>query len=320
MKMETLEQIEFDVIEISSGCAEACTHCSEAPGVSVRHGAVDKLIDTAVRVRQMGERDRLDPFGLYWFPFPASDPFSHPELFRLCDGIWKSCRVPVYLLSLGWNRETGARIARQFGENPESLFRIAITVSNFSLIAERNQARHQRRLADSLRDLEPLWRAKGPDGHPLILLSPQFIANEKAESPLSLESTRALLGTVANLAGIELGAWIKEGRIFERPVTGLGRAYSTLGVSRKDELAITAEAPFPEISKSPRRPFSGLITLDGGLAVFRAKRGILGRERHQWLPIHWDGSGTEMTIGNADGALANGGAGGRHNPNRPTAD
>jgi len=277
--------IEIDLIEMTVGCAEQCSHCSESPDTGVRHGEVAVLLDAVQALVQLEAKLEEELFGHYWYPFPASDPLAYPSLFDLCHGIWRRRALPVYLLSLGWNRSLGAQTARRFCERPNSVFRIAITVSNFSRLAKLNPERHRERLAASLNDLRPLWTARGPDGKPLVLLSPQYIEHS-ADSILFSEScTFSLLEDICRRVRLPLRSWLEERRVFPRPVTGLGRAVTELDITASDEYSITAEQPCPPISKHPERHRSGLVARDGSLAVLPSPRGLLGRERARWQTL-----------------------------------
>lgn len=280
-----LADLEVDVIEMTVGCAEQCAHCSESPAADVRHAQLSTLLTAVEALVGYERRSRHSLFGNYWYPFPASDPFSYPRLFELCDGIWRMRALPVYLLSLGWNRGFGAKNARKIGGGVAWLFRIAITVSNFSRFARQNPRKHRERLAASLLDLRPLWSSAGSDGKPLVLLSPQYVSHAPDSSVYSAASTRTLLEEVCRAAQLPLSDWIGEGRIHPRPVIGLGRATSELNVCAEDDYSITAENPCPPLSNSPERSFSGLVTFDGELAVIEAPRGRLGRERMCWTRV-----------------------------------
>jgi hypothetical protein len=279
-----LADVEIDSIELSTGCAEQCSHCSEAPEKGVRHARPDALLDRVARLARLETVHGFTLFGNYWLPFPASDPFAHPSLHEICQGIWQRRGLPAYLLSLGWNRESGTRNARAFAAASSCLFRIAITVSNFSRLAQVSARKHRERLAASLKELSSLWQARGPDGKPLIILSPQYVGG-LAAGLYSQHETEALLTMVTNEAGIDLDQWRDEGRIFARPVVALGKAITELGVQSYQEIPISAEVPMPTLARNPSRPYSGLITIDGGISIIRAPRGLLGRERHDWTAL-----------------------------------
>lgn len=289
---------EIDLIELTVGCAEQCSHCSEDPQAGVRHAEVGGLLAAVRALVRLETLLQEELFGHYWYPFPASDPFSHPELLDLCDGIWNQRSLPVYLLSLGWNRRIGSEAARHLCQRPASLFRIAITVSNFSKLARLNPTKHRSRLAASLADLRSLWSAAGPDGKPLVLLSPQFVHGLPAAHPFSEEHTQSLLEDVCEEVQLPLGTWVAEHRIFPRPVTGLGRALTVLNVTADCDYPVTAETPCPPISKHPERPFSGLIAWDGTLAVLASRRGLLGRTRSEWVTLlNRQGQGEDLAFG-----------------------
>jgi hypothetical protein len=276
---------EIDVIEMTVGCAEQCLHCSESPEAGMRHARLEVLLGAVETVCSFETREGLELFGRYWYPFPASDPFAYPHLSELCLGIWRRRGLAGYMLSLGWNRDRGRRNTEALCAAPECLFRIGITVSNFSRLAQLNPRKHRERLAQSLLDLRPLWGRSGPDGRPLVFLSPQFVDAAGEESPFSAEQTHQLLEDVLRLADLEPRSWLEEGRIHPRPVVGFGRAVTELAVTTVTEIPITAEQPCPPISRFPERKYSGLITVNGRLATLEAKRGLLGRERGMWTDL-----------------------------------
>jgi hypothetical protein len=286
--MPSFSAIEVDVIEMTVGCAERCLHCSESPESGMQHTRLEVLSEAIETLCSIETREGLELFGLYWYPFPASDPFAYPQLAELCRGMWRRRGLAGYMLSLGWNRGRGRQNALALCGAPECLFRLGITVSNFSRLAQLNPFKHRERLAQSLLDLRPLWNRCGPDGRPLIFLSPQFVQEAGGESPFSWEQTDRLLGDVLVMAGLDPLSWIEEGRIHPRPVVGFGRAVTELAVTATSVIPITAETPCPPISQFPERKYSGLITAAGRLAVLESKRGLLGREREtwtNWLPL-----------------------------------
>ena len=283
--MPALQDIEIDVIELSSGCAEACSHCSESPEQRLVHASPDLLLESVRQLVKIEEEKGISLFANYWFPFPASDPFAFPGLARLCHGLWQTRGIRSYMLSLGWNQGIGAPEVERLVAAPSCLVRLGITVSNFSRLAEVNYVQHTVRLGRCLKDLEPLWEAQAFDGRPLLFLSPQFVQGAPKDSPYSFEAVERLLSEIEQLSGLPVEQWRNEGRIHSRPVTGLGRAMTVLGVSTTQQLPITAEDPALEISRFPERGFSGLLTMQGTLQVVRAQRGVLGRRRATWEPF-----------------------------------
>lgn len=224
-------------------------------------------------------------FGHYWLPFPASDPFASPWLFEICQELWHARTLPGYLLTLGWNRKRGAETAAQFVLEPESLLRIMFTISNFSELARTRPRLQSERVAASLRDIRQLWDRTATDGRPLVQISPQYAKDRPPHDPLSHESTSSLLDRVCASAGIDRQSWERDDRIHWRPITGLGRARSDLGIKSEEVLYIVPERPAPTISASRSRPWSGLITTRGEVAAYLGERGLLGRARQQWSPI-----------------------------------
>ncbi len=285
---------EFDVIELSTGCVEQCSHCSEAPRAIVRHAALGSLLARVEYLRKIEDKEGVELFCNYWLPFPSSDPFLHPKLFDICDRIWQVRGLQCYLLSLGWGRGHGSNTLVRFIERPSSLLRVALTVSNFSALARINYSKHRERLAQSLRDLIALWNAETSDGRPMVVLSPQFVSQANDSSPFSESSTMSLLEDIVAVAGLSLPAIEADSRLFPRPITGLGNAISQLGITDRRELNIVAETPAPSLSRNPHRRWSGLVTVRGEMEVVKAPRGLLGRERDHWRPFPGASSSIEF--------------------------
>lgn len=280
---------EFDLIELSEGCPEGCAHCSESPEMGVRHASFEVLKVGFDRLLRVESEMPLPLLGNFWYPFPASDPFLHPELVAICQYIWERRSLPAYLLSLGWGTGRGESHARRLSESPNCLFRLVITISNFSRLASLNRAAHVTRLARTLRSLQPLWSSTAQDGRPVVMLSPQYIGDAGQEHPQGYAQTRTVLEEASKKAGAPLREWEDEGRVFFRPITGLGRARTELGVQSEVELNISAELPPPPVSRNRDKQFSGMVTLLGEPAIYCGTRGKLGRHRADWIECDWAG-------------------------------
>ncbi len=280
---EDLLNMEIDLIELNYGCIENCSHCSESPYPQMVHTQV-KTITQAVKFLKKAEgRLKTELFANYWYPFPASDPFMHPQLFEICDSLWKLRGICVYLLSTGWNRSRGERTAKALSDEPRSLRRVLITISNFPKLAQFDPEKHRSRLADSISNLQQIWDSTDADGKPIFVLSAQYIASpRKGQEFLSEEATMDVVSDVCKRASVPMTTWLKDGRIHSRPITSLGRAKSELGVKECSTLTIGTERHLPPISRFLERQYSGLITRTGELARHPGLRGTLGRHRDDW--------------------------------------
>lgn len=279
------DSVECDLVELSTGCVEQCSHCSESPILRASHAPLAKIqqgLDTLLREEA---EHGLNLFSRYWLPFPGSDPFASPYLFAICDELWRRRGLQVYLLTLGWNRTIGTRTVRQFIEHSSPLFRITITISNFSKLASKHPELHEARLAESISDLRPLWDSETVDGRPLVQISPQYVEGLPSSETLSRDSTAQLIHNVCHRAGLLYDAWERERRIHWRAVTGLGRARTVLGVTTENELQVVPEHQAPNISLNPQRPNSAMITAKGGIDIYPGRRGALGRLRNEWVSI-----------------------------------
>lgn len=277
--------IEFDTIELARGCAHRCLHCSEAPDARVQFASRIALESGLTSVAVLERRLQQRLWAKYWLPFPASEPFDAEDLPWLCARMHARAGVPAYILTKAPEHARSRRIVRDLMDIKATIFRIGITISNFSAEAQGDRDRHARSIANMLCLLKPLWDVMGPDNRPIVFVTPQFVSGAAAADPLSEANAFNTLDQVAAMAGFNVATWLASEQVIARPVVALGRAATHLGVTRRETVMLSPEACASEVSLSPERKWSGMIAADGSLECIRMPRGQLGRLRGMWKPI-----------------------------------
>lgn len=275
---DLLQCIEIDTLRITRNCPRGCSHCSQDPKKGLAQVGVDqfgRVVDALADIRHSTGNDLL---ANYVLTTTDSDPFLHKELSSLvkmlCDGTGKR----FYLLTSGWfEHRYFQRNADWIAQNPDYVERVALTLSNFPT-NPGSVFRNARLLTNAVRTFGEM-----PEGK--FVISPQYIEGVDGHNVYSRKQTDDLLDHVLDEAGFSRKEF--SGRIHYRPITGLGRALTVLGVNDVQTIRIEAEDPPPIIStREDERIYSGLVDMDGRLLVMNAHRAILNRDLDHYVPAN----------------------------------
>ena len=269
-----LETIEIDTLKITDKCPRACDHCSQDPRLGLESISVENFersIDEIAKIKREGGNDLL---ANYVLTSTDSDPFLHPQLAKLVEVFHDKTGKRFYLLTSGWyDNPIFQKNADWIAEHPEYVERVALTLSNFPT--------NPSSMFDNARLQSNVIRTFAQMQEDKFLISPQYMEKVDRYHIHSRKQTEDLLDHVLREAGMTRKDF--QGRIHYRPIIGLGRAITQLGVQRREEYRIEAEDPLPIISERElERPYSGLIDLSGNLLVLRAPRAILNRDVHMY--------------------------------------
>jgi hypothetical protein len=285
--------IEFDTIELARGCAHRCLHCSESPETKVVFANLADIRRGVDKITALEAHLKRRLWARYWLPFPASEPLDSAILPDVCALLYNQSEVPAYILTKAPDHPRSRQIVANLLSMPSAIFRFGITISNFSAEAQGNISRHARAVANMMKLLKPLWDALGPDGRPLLFVTPQFVENADASEHCSRIKTFETLNFIADIAGWDSSEWSHSGRVIERAVVALGRASTHLGVTRDDVVTLSPETCAHEITLKPELEWSGMVSLEGSLEQIRMPRGQLGRHRSLWEKLNDDSLGFE---------------------------
>lgn len=263
-----LQNIEIDMIRITEQCPRRCSHCSQSPEAGLKWISVTQFRENIRKIVKIRERTGNDLLANYLLTTTDSDPLFHPQLPEICESLVELTGRKFYLLTSGWPMSRKLqRNAEKIAENPHLSFKIALTLSNFPT----NVSIYQ-----NAKILENAIRTFG-------VLEDQFVISPQYSDPYKKNSTHIhsqeqimdLLRFAISGAGYRMSDF--KGRIWPRPIIGLGRA-KELGVSTMQSIRIEAEEPPSVISLRERqRLFSGYLDLKGGLHIYQAPRAILNR-------------------------------------------
>ncbi|HLC71922.1 MAG TPA: hypothetical protein VJI32_07985 [Candidatus Nanoarchaeia archaeon] len=268
VKPELLRQIEIDTFQLNDGCPRACDHCSQDPETRLRNVPPESFKRYVQSIKKINEKMGDDMLARYLLTATDSDPFLHSQLAELVQGLYKITGKKFYLLTSGWfERGTFQQNAAWIVEHPEMVERVALTLSNYptnpaSLFDNVDV------LVNAVRTLRQLPEDK-------FVISPQYTGEADNYHIHSQKQVEDLLRYVVQKAGCGRDEF--EGRIFPRPIIGLGRAATTLRVGAQSVYRIEAE-PLVISTREQEKPYSGMIDIGGNLLVMKAPRAILNRE------------------------------------------
>ena len=277
---DMLNQIEIDTLQISRNCTRQCSHCSQEQGTRVQLvslGDFKRALNSLVEIKSKTGNDLLSNYVL---TTTDSDPFLHTQLANIVQRLHDTTGKNFYLLTSGWYLDNGYADAYQknaewIAENPEIVERVALTLSNFPTNPISNY--------QNVGILANVVRTFGGMPDDKFVISPQYNGEVSETDKHSEKQTKILLKDV--LSEVSYTKRDFAGRIFYRPVIGLGRASTILGVEKVEQYRIEAEDPIPEIStREAERPYSGYVNLESDLLVIEAPRAILNRELGEYKP------------------------------------
>ena len=265
-----LELIEIDTIQLVSGCPRACSHCSQSPLSALKQISPLRLSESLACLMELKEKTGNEMLARYILTSTDSDPFLCANLAKIVDSFYNNTAKRIYLLTSGWfDRRIYIENAEWIANNPNKVEKVALTLSNFPT--------NPRSLFDNA---DFYIRAVSTFAEPLqekFIISPQYNSEVGATHIHSLQQTGDLLDYVLKSAGQSRENFL--GRLYFRPIIGIGRADSVLAVQKISEYRIEAEEPPPLVStREFARPYSGMLDINGNLRVLKAKRAILNRE------------------------------------------
>ncbi len=265
---EVLRKIEIDTFQLNQGCPRACDHCSQDPETRLRNVSPGSFKCYVESVRKINEQIGNDLLARYLLTATDSDPFLHSHLAELVQSLCETTGKRFYLLTSGWFlRDTFQQNAEWIVEHPDTVEKVSLTLSNYptnpaSLFDNMDQ------LVNAVRTLSKLPEDK-------FIISPQYTENIDGYHIHSQKQGEDLLSYVLKRAGLSRVDF--EGRIFPRPIIGLGRALTTLNVGAQTVYRIEAE-PTVISTREQEKPYSGMVDIEGNLLVMKAPRAILNRD------------------------------------------
>lgn len=271
-----LGQIEIDTFKITDRCPRACSHCSQSPDIGLSVVSLEDFGKYVKAIAKLKEETGNDLLTNYLLTSTDSDPFLHPQLADVVQALHEATRKRFYLLTSGWYVRSRFQMnADWIAKHPGLVERVSLTLSNFPT--------NPSSVYENMEILVNVVRTFGRMPEDKFAISPQYNAEVGDENIHSEKQIADLLDYVLKRAGFSRTSF--EGRIFFRPVIGLGRASALLGVKKQATYRIEAEDPLPVIStRETERPYSGLVDMQGNLLVMEAPRAILNRKLGSYEP------------------------------------
>lgn len=277
-----LDRVEIDILQISRNCTRQCSHCSQSPKARMEFVPPSKFRKTIDAISEFKEKSGNSLLANYLLTSTDSDPFLHPHLAKIVKALFEITGKRFYLLTSGWylnghDADEYQKNAEWIAEHPETIEKIALTVSNFPTNPPSNYENAQI-LTNAIKTFGKMPKDK-------FVLSPQYNAEVDKRNIHSKFQVKYLLQYAISSANCSESDFSE--RIFYRPIIGIGKAREILNVQHVEDYRIEAESPVPNISLREReRPDSGFVNLEGDLLITRAPRALLNRNLKSYVPFY----------------------------------
>lgn len=261
-----LREIEIDTFQLLKGCPTACSHCSQDPKSKITQMmTLEGFTENVHAIIENGG----PVFAPRMLTGRDTDPFYNPDFGQMVVDFNDLTGSRFYVLTSGWIGSGGQKSAEHIVTNSTAIERVLLTLSDFPenpVIRKK----HVEILGNAIKTFSPLLRENK------FVISPQYVADIAGSVRYSLETTEALLDASLTYAGISRSDF--EGRLHYRPVEGFGRAITKLGLPKAEESIPTiADVSIEKAEYREERPYSGAITVNDELRVWKGPRGLLNQ-------------------------------------------
>ncbi len=296
-----LQLTEFDTIQISKNCPRGCRDCSQSPTYNYSIMPLETFERAVEKVLELEGEIKKELFTRYVLTSTDSDPFFHPKLYDILKCFKEMTGKRFYLLTSGWflhenqNRKSNILTAanvKKWQENAEAIAADPEVIESLTITVKASPTNPQtvEETEDILVNTIRTFRSF-PYGK--LMLTPQYVPGPLENLKENSIFTASFLQEFVDRILDRVGGGIREkltGKIFYRPIVGLGGAVHNLGLSPATpfDYRVEAEQPPPPITTPENeieRPFSGMIAINGKLKILEAPRARLYRDISKYHPL-----------------------------------